>query len=172
MVASQPYKKAEVHLKGVLKLQKLNLTGTSKHQTDDELKGLSALFIDGDDVFVDNGAIHAKSRLEVGVQFVQSLEEVKNPRHIQGFWVTLKRQANGLGFAGLMPFDLWIDDSEKVGYKKLSDHVNRMDKAVRGQVDVGEVPKEVVAKAGMHLKKMRSDLWDNASDAFKSAFSD
>lgn len=151
-------------------MQNLKLTGTSKHQTDDQLKGLSAVLVDGTSVFVDNGAIHAKSRVEVGIKFVQSLEEVQNPRHIHGFWVTLKRQAEGLGFHGLMPFDLWIDANAKLGYKKLSDHVNRMDKAVRGQVDVADVPEEIVAKVGMHLKQMRSDLWDHASDAFKAAF--
>lgn len=152
-------------------MQKLNLTGTSKHQTDDEMKGLSAVFLDGDAVFVDNGAIHAKSRLEAGVKFVGSLEEIPNPRHIFGIWITLKRQEQGLGFTGAMPFDLWIDAQAKMGYKKLSEQVNRMDKAVRGQVDLSGVSEETIAKIGAHLQKMRPDLWERASDAFRTAFS-
>ncbi|WAH35735.1 YwhD family protein [Alicyclobacillus dauci] len=152
-------------------MQKLNLTGTSKHQTDDQMKGLSAVFLDGDEVFIDNGAIHAKSRLEVGVKFVDDQSAVPDARHIQGLWITLKRQENGLGYAGAMPFDLWIDDSTKMGYKKLSEQVNQMDKAVRGQVDVQGLPREVVNKLGAHLQKIRPDLWENASDSFRQAFS-
>ncbi|EPZ48236.1 MULTISPECIES: YwhD family protein [Alicyclobacillus] len=152
-------------------MQKLNLTGSAKHQTDDQMKGLSAVFVDGDEVFVDNGAIHAKSRLEVGIKFVSSLEEVPNPRHIEGIWITLKRQANGLGYTGAMPFELWIDSDSKLGYKKLSDHVNQMDKAVRGNVDLSRLSKEAVVKAGQFLQTVRADLWENATDAFRAAFS-
>lgn len=152
-------------------MQKLNLTGTSKHQTDDQMKGLSAIFMDGDNVFVDNGAIHAKSRIEAGIKFVANRDELPNPRHIYGLWITLKRQENGLGYTGAMPFDLWIDDEAKLGYKKLSEHVNQMDKAVRGQVDVSPLPAEVVAKFGEHLRKIREDLWNNAAESFRSAFS-
>ncbi|GMA62237.1 YwhD family protein [Alicyclobacillus fastidiosus] len=152
-------------------MQKLNLTGTSKHQTDDQMKGLSAIFVDGDEVFVDNGAIHAKSRLEVGVKFVPSLDEVPNPRRVEGVWVTLKRQESGLGYTGAMPFELWIDSANKLGYKKLSDHVNQMDKAVRGQVDLSRMSSEAIQKVGQYVQTIRPDLWENATDAFRSAFS-
>lgn len=152
-------------------MQKLSLTGSAKHQTDDQMKGLSAVFLDGDEIFVDNGAIHAKSRLEFGVKFVASREEVPDARHIQGIWITLKRQTNGLGYTGAMPFELWIDDATKMGYKKLMEQVNQMDKAVRGQVDLTGLPKETIHKFGEHLQKIRPDLWENAADAFIQAFS-
>ncbi len=52
-------------------MEKLSLTGKSVHSTDDTLKGLSAVFVDGDRIFIDNGAIHAKSELERSVTFCQ-----------------------------------------------------------------------------------------------------
>lgn len=136
------------------------------------MKGLSAVFIDGTEVFVDNGAMHAKSRLEVGVTFVKNREDVPNARHIQGLWITLKRQENGLGFSGAMPFGIWIDDEAKMGYKKLSEHVNQMDKAVRGQIDLTTLPANVVRTFGNYLQTSRPDLWENASSAFRTAFAD
>ncbi|MFD1677516.1 YwhD family protein [Alicyclobacillus fodiniaquatilis] len=151
-------------------MQKLSLTGKAKHQTDDQMKGLSAVLVDGDDIFVDNGAIHAKSRLEVGIQFVKSLDEVPNARHIQGLWITLKRQENGLGFTGAMPFDLWIDAGQKIGYKKLSEQVNNMDKAVRGMVDLSKLEPSLRMSIGQYLQKIRPDLWENASADFRHAF--
>lgn len=151
-------------------MQKLSLTGTSKHQTDDQMKGLSAVFLDGDNVFVDNGAIHAKSQIELGIAFQKSLDEVPNPRHVHGLWITLKRQEGGLGFHGAMPFDLWLDADAKKGFKKLSEQVNHMDKAVRGQVDLSGLPRDVVTKFGDYLRTSRQDLWERATDNFRAAF--
>ncbi|WP_067619304.1 YwhD family protein [Alicyclobacillus acidiphilus] len=153
-------------------MQKLGLTGASKHQSDDQMKGISAVLLDGEQVFVDNGAIHAKSRVETGIKFVEDKDAVPNPRYIAGLWVTLKRTDKGMGYNGAMPFELWIDAEAKLGYKKLSEQVNHMDKAVRGQVDVSRYSPEIVAKFGTFLKTFRADLWENAPETFKAAFAD
>ncbi|EJY55234.1 hypothetical protein URH17368_1974 [Alicyclobacillus hesperidum URH17-3-68] len=151
-------------------MQKLGLTGTSKHQTDDQMKGISAVLMDGDEVFVDNGAIHAKSRIELGIQFVKSLTEVPNPRRVIGLWVTLKRFADGMGYSGAMPFELWIDADAKLGYKKLAEQVNSMDKAVRGTVDLSQLTDAEIEAFASFLRQTRADLWEHAAEGFRSAF--
>lgn len=152
-------------------MEKLNLTGKSKHASDDSLKGLSAVFVDGDKVFVDNGAIHAKSQLERGVTFVKTKDDVPDARRIWVLWITLKRRDGGAqGFHGAMPFELWIDEQAQLGYKSLADQVNKMDKAVRGTVDLSAVPDDVKAKVKTFLLGIRQDLWDHASEAFVQAF--
>lgn len=136
------------------------------------MKGLSAVFMDGAEVFVDNGAMHAKSRLEIGVKFLTNRDEIPNARHIQGLWISLKRHEGGLGYAGAMPFELWIDDEAKAGFKSLTQHVNQMDKAVRGQVDVSSLDTTVITTFSKFLKDTRPDLWEHASAAFRTAFDD
>lgn len=154
-------------------MEKLSLTGKSKHSTDDAMKGLSALFVDGDKVFVDNGAIHGKSGLEHGLTFVKTREEVKNPRLVWVFWITLHRfEGNVQGYYGAMPFQLWIDEEAKVGYKSLSDQVNKMDKAVKGTIDLTAVPHDIREQVRAFLEKIRADLWENASPSFRTALSE
>jgi hypothetical protein len=153
-------------------MEKLSLTGKSKHSTDDAMKGLSALFVDGDKVFVDNGAIHAKSNLERGLTFVKTKDEVANPRLIWVMWITLHRFEDKIqGYYGAMPFQLWIDEDAQVGYKSLADQVNKMDKAVKGNVDVSAVPTDVLEKVQSFLQSIRPDLWEHASSTFRAAFS-
>ena len=152
-------------------MEKLKLTARSNHSTDDAMKGLSAVFIDADRVYIDNGAIHGKSNLERGIQFVKTLEEVPAPREIWVFWVTLKRNPEkDQGYHGVMPFRMWIDQDAKVGYKSLAEQVNKMDKAVKGQIDVAAVPPEVVEKLKGFLRGVRTDLWDNAWPTFTEVF--
>jgi hypothetical protein len=153
-------------------LEKLSLTGKAGHGAGDEtLRGLSAVLIDGDDVFIDNGAIHAKSRVEREIRFLKSLDEVPNPRLVWGFWVTLKRREGGVqGFHGIMPFQLHIDQDAKLGYKNLAQHVNHMEKAVKGHADLTGVPDAVRDKLQRFLQSVRPDLWENAAETFLQAF--
>ncbi|QSO54201.1 YwhD family protein [Alicyclobacillus curvatus] len=152
-------------------MEKLKLTGKANHSTDDAMKGLSCVFIDADRVYIDNGAIHAKSNLERGVQFVKTLEEVPAPREVWVFWVTLKRNAEkDQGYHGVMPFRMWIDQEAKLGYKSLAEQVNKMDKAVKGQVDVSDVPPAVLNQLKVFLQGVRADLWENAWPTFTEVF--
>lgn len=151
-------------------LEKLSLTGQSKHAVDDQMKGLSALFVDGEAIFIDNGAIHAKSRLERNIQFVKRADEVPNGRLIYGMWLTLHRFKSGQGYYGAAVFTLTIDDTLQIGYKDLSNHVNQMDHAVRGRIMLDPLPHELRDKIGGFLKAARLDLWQNAQPAFLTAF--
>lgn len=151
-------------------MEKLQLTGKSKHNVDDSMKGLSAVLIDGDGIFIDNGAIHAKSRLEKGITFVKTQQEVPNGREVLGFWITLHRFDGKQGFYGAMPFSIWIDADAQLGYKSLAHQVNGMDRAVKGQIDVTGVSDDVMRRVGEFLQKLRPDLWENAAPEFRAAF--
>lgn len=154
-------------------MQKLNLTSQSKHGSgvDDSMRGLSAVFVDDERVFIDNGAIHAKSELERGVQFVKSLDEVPNPRLVWGFWVTLHRFDGGVqGYYGLTAFALHLDAAAKVAYKSLAEQVNHMEKAVKGQVAVSHISPEIMTRLGAFLQAVRPELWTNAATDFRAAF--
>lgn len=154
-------------------MEKLNLSGKSKHGegVDDSMRGLSAVFVDGEDVYVDNGAIHAKSRVERNLKFVKTLDELPNPREVDVFWVTLHRfEGNVQGYYGLIPFRLYVDDAAQLGYKSLSQQVNGMDKAVKGKVDMMAVAPPIKAKLGDFLRTIRPELWEQAGPGFLAAF--
>ncbi|WDL97968.1 YwhD family protein [Alicyclobacillus sp. ALC3] len=156
-------------------MQKLNLTSQSKHGSgaDDSMRGLSVVFVDGERVFIDNGAIHGKSDLERGMQFVKSLDEVPNPRLVWGFWVTLHRFEGGVqGYYGLTMFALHLDETAKVGYKSLAEQVNQMEKAVKGQVDVSRVPAEVKSRLVNFLQSVRPELWTHAAHDLTAAITE
>lgn len=148
----------------------LNLKSKVSHSVDESMRGLSAVFVDGNRVFIDNGAIHAKSNIEKGLQFVKTLEELPNPRELWVVWITLKRHpSKDQGYYGAMPFRLWIDDEAKMGYKSLSEQVNQMDKAVKGHVDLSAMPEEVRSRLKGFLRKVREDLWTHAFPSFLEA---
>ncbi len=153
-------------------MEKLNLTGKTQHTADDALKGLSAVFVDGDRVFIDNGAIHGKSQLEKNLTFVKTKDELQNPREILVFWITLKRFDGVQGFFGAMPYVLLIDDAARQGYKSLAEQVNKMEKAVKGQVDLTGVPEAVIHRVRDFLRQVRPDLWEHAAPAFRAAFTE
>jgi hypothetical protein len=153
-------------------VEKLSLTGKTQHSSDDSLKGLSAVFVDGDRVFIDNGAIHGKSQLEKNITFVKSKDELQNPREVWAFWITLKRFDGVQGFFGAMPYVLLIDDTARQGYKSLAEQVNKMEKAVKGQVDLTGVPEAVRSRVREFLVRVRPDLWEHAAPAFRAALTE
>ncbi len=152
-------------------MEKLSLSGTSKHGTDESMRGLSAVFVDGEDIFVDNGGIHGKSRIERGIRFVKSVDEVPNPRHVWGVWITLHRLQGGVqGYNGAVPFELHIDADAGVGYKSLAQQVNGMERAIKGTVDISALPEEIKQGLSEFLKSVRAELWEHASASFREAF--
>ncbi|ASS76192.1 hypothetical protein CIG75_15420 [Tumebacillus algifaecis] len=148
----------------------LNLTGRDKHSTPDELQNLSAVMIHGDDIFVDQGAIHGKSRLERGIDFraAKGPEDVPNGEKIAVIWVTLKTYEAGRGFSGIASAELVIDFPHGIGYKAMGPLVNQMDRAVKGRVDVSNLTSEQKAKLADFLQQLRADLWANTPDEVKA----
>lgn len=151
-------------------MESLRLTSKKSHSTDDQMRGLSAVLVDGEAVFIDNGAIHAKSRVEKGITFVKDKTLVEHPRDVWCFWVTLKRREGGVqGYHAIQGFAMEIDAAKSNGFKNLSDSVNKMDHVVKGLSSLTDVPEAVKVKLHQFLKS-RTELWEHASDNFREVF--
>lgn len=142
----------------------LNLTGQTGHGTPDEFASLSAVIMDGESIFVDNGAIHGKSRVERGIQFgAKSPDQIPNGRRVIVIWVTLKRGETGMGYGGMcasIPFS--INAEAKLGYKSLPDQVNKMSAALQGKIQLDVLTTEEKARLSAFLKEFRNgELWNN-----------
>lgn len=151
----------------------LNLTGKTSHGTPDELASLSAVIIDGDSVFVDNGAIHGKSRVERGIQFgAKSPEQIPDGRRVVVVWVTLNRGEAGTGYHGAcaaIPFS--INAEAKLGYKSLPDMVNKMGDAIQGTINLDYLTPDEKEKVKRFLSEFRGgELWALTRQEFKDAF--
>jgi hypothetical protein len=151
----------------------LNLTGRTGHGTPDDFASLSAVIIDGESVFVDQGAIHGKSRVERGISFTaRTPDDVPSGRRVAIVWVTLKRGENGMGFNGMaaaIPFR--IDADAKVGYKSLPDQVNRMGDAMQGKIQLDQLEDAEKQKLMSFLQEFRGgELWSNAQPGVIAAF--
>lgn len=151
-------------------MENLKLTGKKTHSTDDQMRGLSAVLVDANDVFIDNGAMHAKSKVEQGITFVKDREEVEAGREVWCFWLTLLRREGGVqGYKAIQGFPMYIDATAKKGFKVLSESVNKMDKVVKGQIDLSGVPEDVQQKLRRFLEA-REVLWNEAEPSFRDAF--
>ncbi len=146
-------------------VERLQLTGANRHRAPDALSNLSAVLIDGEDIRIDNGAIHGKAYVERGIRFVGDPEDVPNPRRIAVVWVTLRRAVPGLGVNGLGASVMQIDADAGVGYKHLADQVNKMDGAVRGKIMLESLTQTEHRLLGAFLMAQRAELWENATEA-------
>lgn len=151
----------------------LNLTGRQNdgHGTSDEFAALSVILIDGDQIFIDNGAIHGKSRLERGVDFTtyKKPEEVPNGETIPSIWVMLKKYESGMGYSGVVATSIVVNKEERVGYKSVAALVNAMDGAMKGKISISTLSNEHQVKLVKFLEEMRPDLWANTPHEVKAA---
>jgi len=143
-------------------VDKLQLKAIDRHKRPDALANLSAILIDGDEVYVDNPAIHGKAKVERGIRFVKDADEVPNPRRVALVWATLRRAIQGHGLHGLGASVMYIDAEAGVGFKSLPDQVNKMDGAVKGRVQLEALNEREHALLGKFLMAQRDEIWENA----------
>lgn len=98
---------------------------------------LTAVVVDGDKAWFDEAALHGRTALEQQLRWVQNREEVSGGRTVNPVWVYIRPAGGGrFQYYGLVASEIVVDEEEGIGYKYLADHVNRLDKAMKGQVDL------------------------------------
>lgn len=134
-----------------------------------DLSNVSGVIIDGDEAYVDNGTLHAKSKVEKGIKFTTDKNDVPNGRKVWVVWVAVDRNAEGQLYGGLAACEMLVDSEAKRGWKILADHVNRMDKAMKRQVLVeglDEKEKDILRNL---LIAHNAEWWERSSDELKQA---
>ncbi len=117
---------------------------------------------------IEVGAMHARSPQEKGIKFLKTKEEVPNGKPYWLIWVTVERGEEGTYYAGVTACEFTVDRSIRRGYKSLPEHVNRMDKSIKGQVIVDHMDvssKEVLAK---FLQDYDAGMWERSSEQLKT----
>jgi len=134
-----------------------------------DLNHVSGIIIDGDAVYVDEGTLHAKSKVEKGIKFSMNKEDVPHGRTCWVVWVAIGRKEEGQYYAGVAACEMLIDTEARKGWKVLADHVNRMDRAMKRQImleNLNETEKGLLKKM---LIQHNPAWWERSEDVLKAA---
>lgn len=118
--------------------------------------------------YIDMGAMHARSDVEKRIKFTANREDTPNPRLYWLVWITINRGKEGPYYYGLTACEMQVDAAARRGYKSLPDHVNRMDKSMKGRVMVSEMDEQSRKVLGNFLKEHDEEMFNRSSDEIKS----
>ncbi|WAA11372.1 YwhD family protein [Fervidibacillus albus] len=129
------------------------------------LENVTPVFIDVEEkkAFIDFGAMHARSAVEKGIKFLPDKKEVPNGKPYWLVWVTIERNEEGPFYHGVTACELTVDRSIRRGYKSLPDHVNKMDKSLKGQMIVSHMDQSSKSVLAEFLKKQEKGMWERSS---------
>lgn len=132
-----------------------------------DLSNLSSIIIDGDEAYIDLGAIHAKSRVERGIKFSMNKEDVPNGRQCWVVWVAVDRTEEGPYYAGVTACEMLIDSEAKKGWKILADHVNQMDRALKRRIILDGLGSKERALLKQVLIGHNAEWWERSGEELK-----
>ncbi|MDN4524739.1 YwhD family protein [Fictibacillus fluitans] len=118
--------------------------------------------VDGD-AYVDMGAMHARSDIEKRIKFTPDRSNTPNPRPYWLVWVTINRNEEGPYYYGVTACEMQIDVEARRGYKSLPEHVNRMDKSLKGHIIVDDMDDTSKRLLGEFLKNHDEGVFNRSS---------
>ncbi|WP_134702438.1 YwhD family protein [Ammoniphilus sp. YIM 78166] len=135
------------------------------------LSNVSAVIIEGDEAYIDIGALHAKSKVEKGIKFSTDKNDVPNGKKCFIVWVAADRNEKGAYYAGVASCEMLVDREARRGWKILADHVNRMDGAMKRKILLENLDEKEKASLKKLLVENNPAMWENSSDLLKEALS-
>ncbi|SDK16085.1 YwhD family protein [Sediminibacillus albus] len=138
------------------------------------LENVSPVIIDPneDRAFVDMGAMHARSEVERRVKFLPNKDEVPNGKLYWIVWVTVSKKEEGAYYHGVAGSEVRVDRSIKRAYKSMPEHVNHMDKSLKGKVIVDHMDDHSKKLLGDFLRDFNEEMWKNSAEELKQALSE
>ncbi|MGI8316568.1 YwhD family protein [Halobacillus mangrovi] len=135
------------------------------------LENMTPVIVDPNEgeAFVDMGALHARSKVEKRIKFIPNREEVANGLLYWIAWVTVDYQEGKPSYYGVAGSEIRVDRSIKRGYKLMPEHVNHMDKSLKGRFVVDHMDEKSKKILGEYLRDFKPDLWKNTNQELKDA---
>ncbi|MED3930458.1 YwhD family protein [Priestia megaterium] len=135
------------------------------------LENISPVFVcpSDEEVFVDIGAMHARSVVEKGIKFLPNKDEVPNGKLYWLVWVTIDRKQEGPYYAGMTACEMTVDREIRRGYKSLPEHVNKMDKSLKRRIMVEEMDNKSKDLLREFLRSHNEEVWTLSNDDLKEA---
>ncbi|NEU30453.1 hypothetical protein GN156_06610 [bacterium LRH843] len=125
------------------------------------LDNLTPIFVcpEDEEAFIDMGALHARSIVEKRIKFLPNKEEVPNGKLYWLVWVVIEYKDNKPYYAGVTGCEMTVDPAIRRGYKNLPDHVNKMDKALKGHVIVDQMDDKSKELLATFLISHNEQMW-------------
>lgn len=122
--------------------------------------------IDTQEVFIDIAGLHGRAAVEKRVKWVTDIEEPKGEGQKEFWlvWVTVERTENGPVYEGVTACYEMVNKSKKRGYKLMPDHVNMMDRSMKGQIKIDMMDDESVSSLKKFLQNHNEEMWNNSTE--------
>lgn len=137
------------------------------------LDNVSPVFIDIEEksVFIDIGAMHARSQVERGIKFTPNKEDSPGAKPLWLVWVTVDRKMEGPFYRGVTACEMSVNREIRRGYKSLPEHVNKMDKSMKGHIMVDYMDDVSKGLLTEFLRSHNEQMWELSSDELKNGLS-
>jgi hypothetical protein len=153
--------------------QGFNLIAGEKHRGfgagSIDLNSVICVIIDGDEAYLDAGAMHAKSAIEKRIKFSMNKEDVPNGRQCWIVWVAVERTEEGSNYGGASACEMLIDTEARRGWKILAEHVNKLDYAMKRRYILGELGDKEKQLLKNLLIEHNEEWWNNSPEALHEA---
>lgn len=130
------------------------------------LDQVTPLFIDveAEEAFIDMGAMHARSEVEKRVKFIPDADAVpkEGEKAYWLVWITIGVKDKQPYYAGVAGCYMTVNKKAKRGYKNLPEHVNYMDKSIKGHILVDHMDVRSRAVLKDFLKAHNEAMWHHA----------
>ncbi|SFE62646.1 YwhD family protein [Alteribacillus iranensis] len=127
---------------------------------------------EGDDAFIDMGALHARSAIEKRVRILESRDELPDSRKYWIVWVTVQQKEGKPHYGGVGACEFLVEREDKRiknGYKSMPEHVNNMDKSLKGRVVVDHMDDHSKKILAAFLKGFNEDMWNHSTEELHQA---
>lgn len=145
------------------------MSDQKKHKTLD-LSSITPVIIDvtNHEAYVDMGALHARSKVERGIQFGTDPNAAPNGLPYVIVWISTSTNEQGLYIHGAGSCRMTIDAETRKGFKILADHVNQMDAAMKGRIRIDDLSKEERGLLKSFLEQHKPGILENSPDFVKA----
>ncbi|MFC7319400.1 YwhD family protein [Halobacillus campisalis] len=135
------------------------------------LENMSPVIVDPNEekAYVDMGALHARSAVEKRIRFLTDRSEVPNGKLYWITWVTVDYQEGKPCYHGVAGSEVVVDREIRRGYKLLPEHVNHMDKSLKGRFVVDHMDDKSKRILAEFLRDFKPQLWDNSAQELKDS---
>jgi hypothetical protein len=134
-----------------------------------DLSQVSCVIIEDGAAYIDDGAMHAKSKVERGIKFSMNKDDVPNGKKCWIVWVAVDRQEDGTSYGGVTACEMLVDAEARRGWKILADHVNKLDYSLKRRFILDGLNEEEKAGLRKLLMEHNADWWAHSSDVLKEA---
>ncbi len=119
---------------------------------------------------IDAGALHGRSELESGYEFVRDRAALGQPQSCWIIWIAIELDAANqpVRYKGLTASELLVNPQTRQAYKSVAGQVNRMSEAMRGGVNLGSVTPALKSRVKEQLMALGREVWDASPDLLRS----